>query len=224
MKIKYIAALLVGIAGLGLQQAKADIFTFNLTSPNPAISPYPSPYVLVTVNRTSSTTATITFTSLTTGGFTYLMGDGGSVGVNVNGAFTASGLTGTGPTGFNGPQLSFAGAGSEDGFGSFNLTVNNFDGYTWSLNSISFNLTRTSGSWGSAQAVLTANERGALAAAHIFVAAGSHPDPDAGALATGCAAGNGGGPPPTVPDGGATVMLLGMALGALGMVRRYLIS
>jgi hypothetical protein len=28
----------------------------------------------------------------------------------------------------------------------------------------------------------------------------------------------------TVPDGGATVMLLGVALGALGMARRYLIG
>jgi hypothetical protein len=28
----------------------------------------------------------------------------------------------------------------------------------------------------------------------------------------------------TVPDGGATVMLLGVALGALGLVRRYLSS
>jgi hypothetical protein len=27
---------------------------------------------------------------------------------------------------------------------------------------------------------------------------------------------------PSVPDGGTTVMLLGMAFGALGMVRRYL--
>ena len=32
------------------------------------------------------------------------------------------------------------------------------------------------------------------------------------------------GPAPGVPDGGATVMLLGAALGALGMVRRYLKS
>jgi hypothetical protein len=34
--------------------------------------------------------------------------------------------------------------------------------------------------------------------------------------------GPGGPPPPGVPDGGTTVMLLGAALGALGMVRRYL--
>jgi hypothetical protein len=33
-----------------------------------------------------------------------------------------------------------------------------------------------------------------------------------------------GGVPPGVPDGGTTVMLLGAALGALGMARRYLMS
>jgi VPDSG-CTERM motif len=31
-------------------------------------------------------------------------------------------------------------------------------------------------------------------------------------------------PPDHVPDGGATIMLLGAALGALGMVRRFLKS
>jgi hypothetical protein len=41
------------------------------------------------------------------------------------------------------------------------------------------------------------------------------------ALATGFAA-NGGAV--NTPDGGTTVMLLGVALGALGMVRRYLTS
>jgi hypothetical protein len=41
-----------------------------------------------------------------------------------------------------------------------------------------------------------------------------------GALATGFAAN--GGAVNTTPDGGTTVMLLGMALGALGMARRFI--
>ena len=57
-------------------------------------------------------------------------------------------------------------------------------------------------------------------AAHIFVAA-FPADPNAGALATGFAA-NGGAI--NTPDGGTTVMLLGVALGALGMARRFLMS
>jgi hypothetical protein len=33
-KIKYIAAVLIAIAGLGLQQTKADTFSFNLSVGN----------------------------------------------------------------------------------------------------------------------------------------------------------------------------------------------
>jgi len=53
--------------------SKADTFSFNLGVGNPAISGYPGPYVSVTVNRTNSTHATITFTSLTAAGNIYLM-------------------------------------------------------------------------------------------------------------------------------------------------------
>jgi hypothetical protein len=62
--------------------------------------------------------------------------------------------------------------------------------------------------------VLIANAQGFFAAAHIFVT--TYPaNAKKGALVTGFAA-NG------VPDGGATVMLLGAALAALGMARRFL--
>ena len=64
---------------------------------------------------------------------------------------------------------------------------------------------------------------GSLAAAHIFVT--NFPaNQQNGAIITGFAAGNGVGINPlgSVPDGGTTVMLLGAALGALGMARRYL--
>jgi hypothetical protein len=73
-KIKYIVPVLIAIAGLGLQQAKADQFIFDLGTGNPAISGFPGPYAHVVVSRTSSTTAIITFTSLTNNGNIYLMG------------------------------------------------------------------------------------------------------------------------------------------------------
>ena len=93
-KIGCIAALLIAVASVGLQQAKADTFSFNLGVGNPAISGYPGPYVSVTVNRTNSTHATITFTSLTAAGNIYLMGDGSSVAVNVNAtSWTVSAFT-----------------------------------------------------------------------------------------------------------------------------------
>src|SRR5438046_426259 len=75
--------------------AYADTFSFLLTTGNlgPTVT---GPFAEVTVNRTSSTTATITFHSLTNGGYTYLMGDGGSAALNVNAtSFTASNISGT---------------------------------------------------------------------------------------------------------------------------------
>src|SRR5947209_5423010 len=138
-KIKYIAAVLIAIAGLGLQQAKAD-FIFNLTVGNSGLSGFPGPYATVDVHLVDPTHATISFT-----------------------------------------------------------------------------LTNTSGTWASDTTVLVANAQGAFAAAHIFVTT-SPANASNSALVTGFAA-NGGS---TVPDGGTTVMLLGAALGALGMARRFI--
>jgi hypothetical protein len=221
-KIKYIAAVLIAIAGLGLQQAKADTFSFNLSAGNPAISGFPGPYATVTVNRTSTTTATITFTSLTAAGNIYLFGDGSSVAVNVNAStFTLGAITGSNAgTGFTPGPWSNSGSGNVDGWGVLNQTITSFDGFTHSSDTISFTLTNTSGTWGTAGQVLIANANGVFAAAHIFVTA-SPANAKNGALATGFAA-NGGGT--QVPDGGTTVMLLGAALGALGMARRFLMS
>jgi hypothetical protein len=220
-KIKYIVAVLIAIGGLGLQQAKADLFTFNISVGNAAISPYPGPYATVVVNRTSTTTATITFTSLTNSGNIYLFGDGSSVAVNVNATtWTLGAPTGSNAgTGFTPGPYSNGGSGNVDGFGVVNQTINSFDGFTHSSDTISFSLTNTSGSWASAMSVLIANSQGVFAAAHIFVTA-FPANASNGALATGFAA-NGGG---QVPDGGTTVMLLGAALGALGIARRFLIS
>jgi hypothetical protein len=222
MKIKYIAAVLIAIAGLGLQQAKADTISYSISVGNSAISGYPGPYANVLVNRTSTTTATITFTSLTNGGNIYLFGDGSSVAVNVNattwtiGGFTASNAG----TGYTPGPLSDGGSGNVDGFGVLNQTVNSFDGNGHASDTISFTLTNTSGTWATANSVLIANANGALAAAHIFVTS-SPANASNGALVTGFAA-NGGAV--NAPDGGTTVMLLGAALGALGMARRFLMS
>jgi hypothetical protein len=223
-KIKYIAAVLIAIAGVGLQQAKADTISFNLTVGNAAIAGNPGPYATVTVNRTDTTHATITFTSLTNGSNIYLFGDGSSVAVNVNATswticdFTASN-TGTG---FTPGPLSDNGSKNVDGFGTLNQTVVSFDGFTHSSDNISFTLTNTSGGpgWLTASSVLVANDHGAMAAAHIFVTT-SPANSANGASVTGFAA-NGGSV--SIPDGGTTVMLLGAALGALGMARRFLMS
>ena len=221
-KIKYIAAVLIAIAGLGLQQAKAD-FIFQLTVPNSGLSGFPGPYATVDVHLTDPTHATISFTSLTNGTNIYLFGAVNAVDVNVNattwtiGSFTATNAG----TGFTPGPLSDGGSGTVDGFGVLNQTVNSFDGFTHASDFISFTLTNTSGTWASDTTVLVANNQGVFGAAHIFVTTTiGGVNASNSALVTGFAA-NGGS---TVPDGGTTVMLLGAALGALGMARRFLMS
>jgi len=217
-KIKYLAAALTVIAGLGFQQAKADSVSYFISVGNPALSGFSGPYAQVTITTTSANTATVTFTSLTNSGNIFLMAGQGAVGLNVNAAsFSLGSVTGTNAgTGFSPGPYSNGGANNEDGFGSFNLTVDSFDGFMHSADSISFTLTNNSGTWGSAANVLIANGSGYVLAIHGFVTA-SPANSHGRVLATGYAA-NG----PMVPDGGATVMLLGVALGALGMARRYL--
>jgi VPDSG-CTERM motif len=219
-EIKFIAALLIAVACIGLQQAKADSVTYTLTQGNTAIPGYTAPYAHVVVDLNAVTnTATITFTSLTNSGNIYLFGGGSSVAVNVNaiswelGTITGAQQRHRIRTGIyrNG------GSGNTDGFGVLNQTINSFGGFRHSSSTISLTLTNTSGTWTSASQVLAANAQGAFAAAHIFVTKSPANVRRNGNLSTGFAA-NGG---PQVPDGGATVMLLGAALGALGVLRRY---
>jgi hypothetical protein len=192
--------------------AKADTIGYQLTVPNPAISLFVGPYADVLVDRTSLTSALITFTSLSNGSNTYLFGDGGSAGVNVNAAsWLVGSISGSNAgTGFTPGAFSDAGSGNQDGFGSFNQKIDTFDGYTHSANILSFILTNTSGTWASAADVLTPNGSGNVASAHIFVgdcADASLCDAGTGALATGYA---------TVPEPG-TGLLLGMGLTALAV-------
>jgi len=209
----------IGFMAFTVQPAKADTISFNLSIGNAAISGYPGPYASVLVNRTDSTHATITFTSLTNALNIYLLGDGSTVGVNVNATtFTLGGISGSNAgTGFTPGPYSQAAAGNVDGLGTFNGIVDSFDGFTHSSDMVSFTLTDISGSWAKAAAVLAANNQGFLAEAHIFVTS-SPANASNGAVATGFA-GNGTG---TVPDGGSTVLLLGAALSVIGLVRRKL--
>src|SRR5213078_1054301 len=50
-KIKYIAGVLIALAGLGLQQAKADTFTSFVDVPNDNLSGFTGPYDEVIINR-----------------------------------------------------------------------------------------------------------------------------------------------------------------------------
>jgi hypothetical protein len=161
------------VVGFTSVAVKADTVSFDLTAPNSGIAGFTGPYATVTVNRTDSTHASITVTGLTSGAFTYLLGDGASVGFNISGAFQLDPLVIPNPT-FTGGNVSTAfvsgGAGQVNGFGNFNFSLNNTgSGSASSASSITTSFSLTSGSWANAGAVLFSNANGSTAVAHIFV-------------------------------------------------------
>ena len=168
-------AVLALLLTYGAPNAAADTADFDLVMTN--LSGVVGPYVSVHIDRTDATHATITLTALTNGGNTYLLGDGGTVGLNTNGAVTVSGISWTGgfddgPGGSVDTAITVCGGGGcgtgFDGFGKFNLELDNTDGFKTAVNSVTFTLTLGSGSWADASSVLSANKDGNRAAAHIF--------------------------------------------------------
>ena len=99
-----------------------------------------------------------------------------------------------------------------------NETVNNVNGFKNAFDTGSFELTDTSGTWASAADVLAANVNGITVSAHVFVTT-SPAKQSNGAITTGFV---GNGTPHGVPDGGSTMMLLGLALVGIRAGRRFL--
>ena len=154
---------------LGAPNAVADSVTYDLIAQNGALTGS-GPYVQVTINLTSSTMATVTFDSLDTHGFTYLMSSEGAADINVNAtSFTLSGLAFSNSfAGFGSGPVADDGSKNISTFGSFNQTTKGGAGFTNSSTEISFKLTDTSGTWSSAANVTTPDNDGQILGAHGF--------------------------------------------------------
>jgi hypothetical protein len=209
--LRWIAAFALAVAVFTPGIASADL-SITLDNPNSAISPYPGPYGTVLVQLLDATDAKVTLTA--TLGSNYLFGDGGTLGLNTNGTVSVSILSWVNGIGSSTPTV--GNPGNEDGFGKFNVTIDNGQGAADALKTLSIQLTNTSGTWSSASDVLTPNSNGALAAGHVFVYTNSSYNGGT-ALATGFAAGSNGTPIINTPEP-STIALALSGLGAIGLV------
>lgn len=159
-----------GFAMVSMGTAFADLlFTIDTGNSPSGLAQGTGPYATALVHLVDATNATVTFDSLDDGTYTYLMGDGGTVGVNVDASSWTFSVSGTNSfAGFTPGPFSNGGAGNEDGFGAFNQTIKSFDGYTHSSSEIVLSLTNTGGTWADASSVLTANAKGFSVAIHGF--------------------------------------------------------
>lgn len=159
MRSKILAAAAASALALGLGTAASALTTYTLSTGNAGLAGFPGPYGSVAVTLANATTANITFTSATP---TYFFLGAQAADVNVNAtSWTLSNLLG------NGGALSNGGSNAVDGFGVFNQTIDQFDGFASRSSSISFTLTNTGGTWASDALVLTPNASGNTVGAHI---------------------------------------------------------
>jgi PEP-CTERM motif len=155
-KFGFVAVATVGVALVAAPEANATI-TGELTVANANLATQGSgPYASYSITLTGQT---VTVTATGENGFVF--GDSSIFDLNLSaGAGTVSNFSGTG--------LTLAGGGQVDGFGNFNVTLNDGSGFSNPLSSLSFSFT-ISGSVTEAN-LLALNSNGVDVAAHMALA------------------------------------------------------
>jgi protein with PEP-CTERM/exosortase system signal len=190
-KIKYVAAVLIAIAGFGLQQAKAYTVTLEQMGAD------------VVANGSGPIDLTgLTFENPSVGGFAHIRAVQGNIVTGLQSdTDTYSGFTG--PANFGSGDLFAANTSSGDFVG-----INALNGFIFvprdyvSGAALSDSMTFDNATFASL----------AVTPGTFVWTWGGGANQNFTLII------------PGVPDGGATVMLLGMALGVLGMARRFLMS
>jgi hypothetical protein len=167
------AAALLLLLTVAAPTASADITTILLTNSNVAPTVVaPAYYVKVTVDRTDTTHATITFTTVGSASSGLLMINQ-AMSLNVNGPFEVTATSGFVAINNCGSDTPVGNACVDYGnhnvseFGTYNVTIRNKGGTGDGVTTISATLHKTSGTWASAAAVLSANGDGGAAASHV---------------------------------------------------------
>lgn len=221
LRISLCAVAFVMLSVAASQVSAQTTLTYNIGAPSSGVSAFPGTYATVNVNLTSSTQATITFTTLPFSNpqNAYLMGDGGAAAVNVNATtWTVTNISASNSlSGFTPGPFSDGGASNQDGFGSFNQNLNGTpgtgNGFTNSADTITFTLTNTGGTWADAGSVLTNNAKGWLASIHLFVC----DNPASSCTASSAASVTGYGANSGVVPEPASMLLFGSGLVAIGI-------
>lgn len=155
----------------GARNASADSIPYVLTDTN--LSGFTGPFATVTVTWVDATHATITYDSLTNGGYQYLLVSGTGqgtaiVGANVHGTATST-FTGTPYSTASPNGITDNSPSTMDGFGQFSNTgAGPNSGLSGAYTEVVMQLTAATGTtWANASDVLTGNDKNQILAVHI---------------------------------------------------------